>query len=341
MGAFMFRRAFTLVELLVVIGIIGVLVGLLIPAVQRVREAANTASCKNNLKQLGIALHAYDDVHGKLPCGPKKIGDPDAHIRNYVLPLLPFIEQTNNLGNAKQNARSVPTLLCPSRRGAEVGPKADYGGYHAALSGLNGTAVPDPAFPQQIRIDVQWISMSGWTPLLNHDHPLQRVDTSLRQVPDGHSNVLLLAHKGLDPRYYHNPIPIEWPFFQNGPEHDDVGWNGVTNDNSPYHVGRYPFAGFLRDSDEGYYCDAGVDLFFDEGIAPSWILMTSPHPVGMPCLWADGSVRVYAYTRKWNTRQTIPFGGGLRLTPTEETKVIGLLWYANDSLPNPYGHLEL
>jgi prepilin-type N-terminal cleavage/methylation domain-containing protein len=128
------RRGFTLIELLVVIGIIGVLIGLLLPAVQKVREAANRVKCGNNLRQLGLAAHHYHDVNGHLPPGigltPLTTGGVWGP---HFFHLLPYIEQENLYRDAlgpvalprgtitiycpiNNNVYSQPvtTLLCPS-----------------------------------------------------------------------------------------------------------------------------------------------------------------------------------------------------------------------------------
>jgi prepilin-type N-terminal cleavage/methylation domain-containing protein/prepilin-type processing-associated H-X9-DG protein len=92
---------FTLIELLVVVAIIGVLVALLLPAVQKVREAANRASCANNLKQIGLACHHYDDTNGKLPPGNLGPCPPGAQMNDHwqhvgaLAFLLPYLEQEN------------------------------------------------------------------------------------------------------------------------------------------------------------------------------------------------------------------------------------------------------
>jgi prepilin-type N-terminal cleavage/methylation domain-containing protein len=134
------RRGFTLIELLVVIAIIAILIGLLLPAVQKVREAANRTTCGNNLKQLGLAAHQYHDVHRHLPPGigytPLVTNGVWGH--NFFH-LLPYLEQNNLYGSAlgpvalttgpitiywpgnnKVYSQPVPIFLCPSD--PSVGP---------------------------------------------------------------------------------------------------------------------------------------------------------------------------------------------------------------------------
>ena len=142
------RRGFTLVELLVVIAIIAVLLGLLLPAVQRVREAANRTQCANQLKQLALACHNYHGVHGHLPPGGIRNLPTDTRTYNqggWTVYVLPFMEQENlfgkipNLGVPYRDAipeaiaagiipPKLPYLRCPSDGEALDLPLTNYAG---------------------------------------------------------------------------------------------------------------------------------------------------------------------------------------------------------------------
>ncbi len=140
------RQGFTLIELLVVIAIIAVLVALLLPAVQQAREAARRTSCRNNLKQIGLALHNYLDAHRVFPPSSTSdieqggwIGNPQSrHIHSWASLLLPQIDQGNLYDSIDYNVSSmhpdnlpaastiVTTFRCPSYTGPDRSTDANY-----------------------------------------------------------------------------------------------------------------------------------------------------------------------------------------------------------------------
>ncbi len=139
------RTAFTLVELLAVIAIIGILIALLLPAVQAAREAARRMQCKNHLKQLGLALHTHHDNHKRFPSGVVASGDNfrDGLHSGFTL-LLSYLEENNiyqayDLETSWKSATNLPlatnrldVLLCPSSEsqvrqdGSVPGAPTDY-----------------------------------------------------------------------------------------------------------------------------------------------------------------------------------------------------------------------
>ncbi len=134
------QRGFTLIELLVVIAIIAILIALLLPAVQQAREAARRSSCKNNMKQLGLALHNYHDVHSAFPSGRMRTAASEYLGHQTHTMLLPYFDQAplynqmdftigfNSAPNFAAGETVLTALLCPSNPTTEG---VDYTGGHA------------------------------------------------------------------------------------------------------------------------------------------------------------------------------------------------------------------
>lgn len=189
------RRAFTLIELLVVIAIIAILIALLVPAVQKVRDAAARTQCTNNLKQLGLGMHSYHDIYKALP--PSRVANDYA---TWAVLVLPYIEQDNvfkkwNIQTtyASQSNQAttvdVPIFICPGRR--TVGGKysndtpAGAVGDYAACAGTgtgNGTGANG--------------MMILGTFVMNGVNVTQyRGTVTLQGTLDGTSNTLMLGEK--------------------------------------------------------------------------------------------------------------------------------------------------
>lgn len=179
------RKAFTLIELLVVIAIIAILVALLLPAVQQAREAARRSQCKNNLKQIGLALHNYHETYSTFPAegdnGPSNCCAPDTghyeHV-NWTFRLLPALDQKNAYErgvNSWSTLRTIicPPYYCPSRRSPQLYKNRGTSDY-AANMGTNGS--------------------NGFIVAFRHGN------TAMRDITDGTTNTLAIAesrvHRG-------------------------------------------------------------------------------------------------------------------------------------------------
>src|SRR5262245_36886252 len=221
------RRGFTLVELLVVIAVIAVLIALLLPAVQKVREAANRMSCQNNLKQIALACHNYHGGYGRFPAGvrlPVMVGGRPSGGSNLWVEVLPYFEQdnlyknwdhhdnrTNVAGgrNATQ-AQVIKILVCPSdllpepvweltavTAGSPVWSRGFYGltsyGGNAGKRSVH-TGGP-PAFPRITRDGIFFIDSS----------------VRLTDITDGTSNTFLFGERFHRDPEFDRHRPLVWP----------------------------------------------------------------------------------------------------------------------------------
>jgi prepilin-type N-terminal cleavage/methylation domain-containing protein/prepilin-type processing-associated H-X9-DG protein len=255
------RPAFTLMEVLVVIAIIGVLLALLVPAVQRVRETANRIRCQNNLKQFGLALHLFHDANGYLPPGILTELDIQDSYHTGFTELLPYVEQDNihrlyhyekpwydpvNYAAVEQQA---PLFYCPSNRtggvidltpiiqqwGAAMPPfvgASDYVLCKGANAGLTG----DPGqIPQTARGLFNLVQAdSGGLPGQPIEwRPTPRFRVRLGDISDGQSSTFAIGEAAGGTSFYlvadlKNPTqPVIEPFV-NGPAIMDQSWGAAS-----------------------------------------------------------------------------------------------------------------
>jgi len=286
------RSAFTLIELLVVIAIIAILIGLLLPAVQKVREAAARLECTNNLKQIGLACHAYHDTYKMLPSGGTNpwaaftvVGGQLARADNqgagWCVQILPFIEQ-DNIGKriavtqVRENGDVIPIFNCPARRLAKQHPSqgnrvlADY----CAITPADAAGNPGNGSWDQYWMGDTW--GTGYRGAIYNGMIYRTFSAggpvTLPKVTnaDGLSNTVMITESWKNIKNY-----------EAGDWHDDSGWT----DGWDPDVVRYSASPPMRDSANptNYTVDPGYSA-------------GSAHPAGVQCLLGDGSVRLVSYT---------------------------------------------
>jgi prepilin-type N-terminal cleavage/methylation domain-containing protein/prepilin-type processing-associated H-X9-DG protein len=263
-------RAFTLVELLVVIAIIGVLIGLILPAVQKVRESANRTQCQNNLRQIGLAFHNHHATHGYFPSGGWQWYTPPTYVSGspvvgknqqagWGFQILPFIEADNvwkGAGAKDDLGRIIVAIgtpnkvfFCPSRRLPEAVSFSDP----AYLNGL----VADRALN-----DYAASNLEG-TGVVRQFKPNRFAD-----ITDGTSNTLMVGEKRLNRGFLGQPQ-----------KDDDIGYTQGWDNNTIRATDEPPAPDF--NGPEG---EDGEDRF------------GSSHPGRFNVVLADGSVRSISYS---------------------------------------------
>jgi prepilin-type N-terminal cleavage/methylation domain-containing protein len=292
------RSGFTLIELLVVIAIIAILIGLLVPAVQQVRSSAARAQCQNHLKQMGLGVHSFHDVHKYFPTAGSGAGAravaggapvaPKSQTWGWMYQLLPFIEQAPLYNNTADNTIKqavVPIYFCPARRSSVVlalpnGAVHDYIGNGGA--GLNSFSTPT------WRPASSTVASNGGYGVISNvlaGSSVQLVRMGI--IIDGTSNTMLIGEKSLHTARYGG-----------GGGNDNQGyWRGIDSDvlggvYTPVSGGTPP-PPYRPQKDTAY---AGTYNY-----SGNFSLFGSAHEAGFNAVLCDGSVRMIGYSVDVNT----------------------------------------
>ncbi len=316
------QHGFTLVELLVVIAIIGILIALLLPAVQAAREAARRTQCTNNLRQLALAAHNYHTAHATFPPGLNQFefnASPRYRGTSLFVFLLPYLEQTSlgdrwdyrqpvmNLQGGREAlaATVVSAFVCPSDRIPE-NPVAKGSDYHAVGS-YGGNGGRRSFYPDSATID----GVFHTTGPASVPSPFQP-PVAIEMITDGTSNTLLLGERShYDPNY---ETFARWAWVDSlkylGPWAAIGGRRRISDVTmsafAPINY-RLPFDYDHRDSADPPAGSADQFAFYEDMRLCAW---GSLHPGGANFAPADGSVRFLAETIDQETLEALSTRAG-------------------------------
>ena len=286
------RRAFTLIELLVVIAIIAVLIGLLLPAVQKVRESANRARCMSNLKQMALGCMLHESSLSRLPSAGihyRYVGDPEKgngkdQTGGWHYNILPYIDQGNlhDLGLGKSDAERretgkqimgtvVPLFHCPSRGGARPIPSVFTG-----FTNINRPSV----FARSDYAGNGGNNTTGWSSYVSKNQTgviFSQAGTRVQEILDGLSNTYLIGERFINADNYND----------GSDPGNDQGWS-VGHDYDTYRATDYKASDLATSSTYAPRQDrAGLNIRESFG---------SAHPATFHMAFCDGTVRPISYS---------------------------------------------
>jgi prepilin-type N-terminal cleavage/methylation domain-containing protein/prepilin-type processing-associated H-X9-DG protein len=299
------RRGFTLIELLVVIAIIAILIGLLLPAVQKVREAANRMKCSNNLKQLGLAMHNFNDTNGHLPGNLRPSAAGTIRVR-WTTYLLPFYEQDNiyriynqsvnwsDPSNAAAVQIPLKVMLCPSALSSnkfDASPDNDWSDNRYAVGDYSG---------------IYWSWYQSPTSFGLPGILSKTDEVRLTDVTDGLSNTIHLTESASKPDRYLNGKLVQAASGSN--RINGGGWCRPASDipapdqSSPINVTNgFTISGY---PDAKYNTDGSGQIY-------------AFHTVGVNALFGDGSVRFVKKSIQFATLQALITRDGGEVVPND------------------------